>query len=155
MKKLNPAVYSKNNEYTTKQSLFQEGKDGLNVRKSVDSCVMTSLVTQRAKKSVPAMQEIQIRSLGREEPLEKKVATLSSILAGKSPRTEEPGGYSPWGHKESDRTEWLSTFILVLKKNWKLWELWVKFCLGKNEDYILSDGSEKLPREGKRRSQNI
>ena len=105
MKKLNPAVYSKNNEYMTKQSLFQEGKDGLNVRKSVDSCVMTSLVTQRAKKSVPAMQEIQIRSLGWEEPLEKKVATLSSILAGKSPRTEEPGGYSPWGHKESDRTE--------------------------------------------------
>ena len=36
MKKLNPAIYSKNNEYTTKESLFQEGEDGLNIRKSVD-----------------------------------------------------------------------------------------------------------------------
>ena len=37
------------------------------------------------------------------------MATHSSILAWKSPWTEEPGGYSPWGHKESDTTEQLST----------------------------------------------
>ena len=36
--------------------------------------------------------------------LEKRMATHSSILAWRIPWTEEPGGYSPWGHKESDMT---------------------------------------------------
>ena len=47
--------------------------------------------------------------LGWEDSLEEEMATHSSILAWKSPWTEEPGGYSPWGHKESDTTEQLST----------------------------------------------
>ena len=38
------------------------------------------------------MQEMQVRSLGWEDPLEKGMATHSSILAGKTPQTEEPGG---------------------------------------------------------------
>ena len=58
-------------------------------------------------KNLPAMQETQVRLLGREDPLEKGMATHPSILAWRIPRTEEPGGYSPWGHKESDRTEQL------------------------------------------------
>ena len=33
--------------------------------------------------------------------MEKEMATYSRILAWEIPRTEEPGGYSPWGHKES------------------------------------------------------
>ena len=38
--------------------------------------------------------------------MEKEMATHSSILAWIIPQTEEPaGGYSPWGHKESDTTE--------------------------------------------------
>ena len=37
------------------------------------------------------------------------MATHSSILAWEIPRTEEPGGYSPWGCRESDTTELLST----------------------------------------------
>ena len=36
------------------------------------------------------------------------MATHSSILARRIPWTEKPGGYSPWGHKESDRTERLT-----------------------------------------------
>ena len=36
------------------------------------------------------------------------MATHSSILARRIPWTEKPGGYSPWGHKESDRTEQLT-----------------------------------------------
>ena len=40
--------------------------------------------------------------------LEKEMATRSSILAWKIRQMEEPGGYSPWGHKESKRTERLS-----------------------------------------------
>ena len=56
------------------------------------------------------MQETQIPSLGQEDPLEEGMATHSSILAWRIPWTHEPGGlYSPWGHKESDTTEQLST----------------------------------------------
>ena len=53
-----------------------------------------------------------IPSLGRENPLEKEMATHSSILAWEIPWTEEPGGNpmdSPWGHKDLDTTEWLSS----------------------------------------------
>ena len=41
-------------------------------------------------KCLPAMQETQVLSLGREDPLEKEMATHSSILAWKIPSTEEP-----------------------------------------------------------------
>ena len=54
------------------------------------------------------MRETQVRSLSREDPLEKEMATHSSTLAWKIPWREEPGGlYSPWGRKESDTTEQL------------------------------------------------
>ena len=43
-------------------------------------------------KNLPAVQEMQVRSLGWEDPVEKEMATHSSILAGEIPRTEEPGG---------------------------------------------------------------
>ena len=48
-------------------------------------------------KNVPAMQETQVRSLGQEDPLEKNMATHSSILAWKIPWTEEPGGLQSMG----------------------------------------------------------
>ena len=71
-----------------------------------------SLVAQRVKR-LPAMQETRVRSLGREDPLEKEMATHSSILAWKIPWTEEPGRlYSPWGHKESDTTEQLTHIVI-------------------------------------------
>ena len=60
-------------------------------------------------KNPPAMQETQVQSLGREDPLEKGMAIHSSVLAWGIPWTEEPAGYSPWGRKESDTTEQLST----------------------------------------------
>ena len=52
-----------------------------------------------------------VRSLGWEDPLKKEMATHSSIPAWKIPWTEAPDGlhYSPWGHKEPDMTERLST----------------------------------------------
>ena len=43
-------------------------------------------------KNLPAIQETWIKSLGREDPLEKGMATNSSILAWRIPWTEEPGG---------------------------------------------------------------
>ena len=48
-------------------------------------------------KCLPAMQETRVRSLGREDPLEKEMATYSSTLAWKIPRTEEPGGLQSTG----------------------------------------------------------
>ena len=48
-------------------------------------------------KSPPAMQATWVPSLGREDPLEKRSATHSSILAWKIPWTEEPGGLQSMG----------------------------------------------------------
>ena len=56
----------------------------------------TSLVDQSGK-NLPAMQETGVRSLGRDEPLEKGMATHSSILAWEIPWTEEPGGLQSTG----------------------------------------------------------
>ena len=51
------------------------------------------------------MQETRVRSLGWEDPLQEGMATHSSILAWRIPRTEEPGGYSPQGCRELVTTE--------------------------------------------------
>ena len=59
-------------------------------------------------KNLPPMQEIQVQSLGQEDPLEKEMATHSSVFAWGVPGTEELVGYSPWGLKESDMTEQLN-----------------------------------------------
>ena len=57
-------------------------------------------------KNLPAMQETRVQSLGLEGPLEKAMATHSSILLWRIPWTEESGGlHSPRGHKELDMTE--------------------------------------------------
>ena len=48
-------------------------------------------------KNLPAMQETQVRSLGREGPLEKEMATHSSILTWRIPWTEEHGGLQSKG----------------------------------------------------------
>ena len=53
--------------------------------------------------SLPAMQETGVQSLGPEDPLEKEMATHSSLFAWEIPWTEEPGGL-----KESDMTERLT-----------------------------------------------
>ena len=48
-------------------------------------------------KSLPVEQEMQVQSLGQADPLEKKMATHSSILAWEIPWTEEPGGLQSMG----------------------------------------------------------
>ena len=54
---------------------------------------------------LPVIQETRVQFLGGEDPLEKEMATHSSILAWRIPWTVRS---SPWGHKESDTTEQLS-----------------------------------------------
>ena len=66
------------------------------------------LVAQLVK-SPPAMRETWVRSLSWENPLEKGKATHSSIVAWRMPWT-----VYPWGHKESDMTEWLSLSLHMI-----------------------------------------
>ena len=56
-------------------------------------------------KNPPAIQETRVPSLGWEDPLEKEMATHSSVLAWKIPWTEEPGGLQSMGSQESDTTK--------------------------------------------------
>ena len=60
------------------------------------------------------MQKIWIPSLGWEDPLEKEMATHSSILAWRIPCTEESGGLQSMGRKESDTTEQLTLSLYCL-----------------------------------------
>ena len=54
------------------------------------------------------------------------MATLSSVLVWEIPGTEEPGGYSPWGRKESDTTEqgwlagWLADWLVGWMVGWRV-----------------------------------
>ena len=63
-----------------------------------------SLVAQRLKASACNAVDL-VRSLGREDPLEKEMVTHSSILAWRIPWTRSLVGYSPRDRKESDRSE--------------------------------------------------
>ena len=55
-------------------------------------------------------QESQVQSLSRDDPLEKEMSTHSSILAGKIPWTQEPGGLQSMGSQELDMTGRLSIY---------------------------------------------
>ena len=59
-------------------------------------------------KSLPAMQETWVQSLGSKDSLEKAMATHSSTLPGESHGQRSLAGCGPWGHKESDRTDRLT-----------------------------------------------
>ena len=62
------------------------------------------LLVQQVK-NLPAMQEIhemQVQSLGQEDPLKKEIATRSSILAWRIPWTEDPGGLQSMGSQRHD-----------------------------------------------------
>ena len=90
-------------------------------------------------KDLPTIQETQIPSLGWEDPLEKGMATHSSIPAWKIPWTEEPGSYSPWGGKESDTTERLTLSHFSKSKT-----IWFEFQI-----LFLFSSSYQLGRWGK------
>ena len=63
---------------------------------SLFSLYKASLVAQMVK-NLPARQETRMQSLGREGPLEEEMATHTSVLAWRIPRTEEPGGLQSVG----------------------------------------------------------
>ena len=67
-------------------------------------------------KRLSTMWETWVRSLGREDPLEKEMAIHSSTLAWKIPWTEEPGRLQSTGRKESDTTEQLHFHFLDMRR---------------------------------------
>ena len=86
---------------------------------------MASLVAQRIK-HLPAKQETRVRSLGWEDPLEKEMATHSSILPWRIPWTEEPGGlqstgFQRVGHDWATSYTWIAIFVKT--KRLGKWEL--------------------------------
>ena len=68
--------------------------------------VVTKWASLRAQsvKNLSAMQETQVQFLGQEDPMEKEMATRSSILAWRIPWTEGPGGLQSMGSQESNMT---------------------------------------------------
>ena len=67
---------------------LEEAQAGIKIaRRNINK---PSLAAQRVKR-LPATQETRVRSLGREDPLEKEMATDSSTLASRNPWMEEPG----------------------------------------------------------------
>jgi hypothetical protein len=65
-------------------------------------------------KNLLAMQEIPVGSLGREDPLEKEMATHSTILAWKIPWAEEPGRLQPMGSQRVRHNEQLTLLLYYL-----------------------------------------
>ena len=72
-------------------------------------------------KNLPAIQETQVQSLHQEDPLEKGMATHSSILAWRIPWTRSLTGSSPRGHKELDVTEQLTHVHTHLSAVIRIW----------------------------------
>ena len=62
------------------------------------------ILSQLSLKNLPAMQETWVQFLVQEDPLEKEMATHSSILAWRIPWTEEPGRLQSMGSQELDTT---------------------------------------------------
>ena len=70
---------------------------------------------KKKKKNLPAMQETRVQSLGWEDPLEKGMATHCVFLPGEFHGQRSLAGYSPWGCRELDMTEWLTLFFQHIK----------------------------------------
>ena len=92
------------------------------------SCYEASLVAETIK-TLLAMQETTVQSLGQEDPLEKGMATYSSILAWESPWTEEPGGLQSSGWQRAGHN-WVTNCFTFMLSETSIWgknmrdELW-------------------------------
>jgi len=75
------------------------------------------MIVAEKVKSLSAVQETQVQSLGQEDSLEKGITTYSSILLGEFHGERSLAGYSPWDHKKLDTTE---PDILECEVKWAL-----------------------------------
>ena len=88
--------------------------------KDLRKVIGASLVAQSVK-NLPAVQKSWVRSLGREDPLEKEMAAHSSILAWEISWTEEPGGLQSMGLQRVGH-DWLTNTYLLIASS-------LPFCL--------------------------
>ena len=87
-----------------------------------------SFLVAQLVENLPAMQETRVWSLGREDPLEKEMATHSSVLAWRIPWTEEPGGLQTMESQESDMTKQLNHQTVAILLTIILYKYLVYFC---------------------------
>ena len=73
-------------------------------------------------RNLAAMQETQLWPLGQKSPLEKEMATHSSILAVESHEQRDLAGYSPWGRKESGQ-DWVTKTHTIESGCYRKWDL--------------------------------
>ena len=85
-------------------------------------------VAQMAK-NLPAMQGTQVQSLGQEDPLDKRMATHSNILAWRIPWTEEPGGLQSMGSQRVGH-DWATKTIKVLNLSPKVYAVFILLNFG-------------------------
>ena len=84
-------------------------------------CARASLGAQMVK-NLPAMKKTWVQPLGWEDPLGRAWQPTPIFLPGESHGQRNLAGYSPWSHKESDMTEWLSTHRQVVPGTAKHWK---------------------------------
>ena len=81
-------------------------------------------------KNLPAVRETWVQSLGREDPLEKEMATHSSILGWKIPWTEEPGGIQSMGSQRLGHN-WVTNAYSIK------YEQYLEVCCSEGKNYWL------------------
>ena len=96
-------------------------------------------------KTLPAIQERWVWSLGGEDPLEKEMATHSSILAWRIPWKRSLVGYSPRGCKESDMTEWLTLVLHFIYVVYVIYIFFIHLSVDGHLPCFLSLGYSELP----------
>ena len=110
---------------------------------------LSSLVAETVK-SLPAMQETWVWSLGGEDPLEKGMATQPSILPWEFHGQKSLVGYRPWGCKESDTFEQLSTH--PWKGPFEPTDLKMKHCILKTHCLTMEWNQRKGDKERTRKT---
>ena len=90
-------------------------------------------------KTLPAIQETQVQSLGWKDPLEKEMATFFSILPWESYGQRSLVGYSPWSHKDLDTTERLILLTFTFIMNLNTPEIYRLFFKEKEESPFFSN----------------
>ena len=102
------------NKHMKMCSVSQWSKVG-KLKPEIDAHTWTSLVAQRLK-PLPTMRETWIQSLGQEDPLEKEMATHSSIVARRIPWTEGPDGLQSM-ELQRVRHDWVTNTFTLTQQN--------------------------------------
>ena len=109
---------------------------GLELKKaSLEARIKRASLMAQMVRNLPAMQETWIQSLGWEDPLEKGMATHSSILAWRIPWTEEPGGILSMGLQRI-RHDWATntfTFIYIEVRVQETPKIYKKGCIDREK----------------------